>query len=181
MRRALGDAHTEDPPPTLKQIAHRFGFTSDAVLSTTFPEMCAAHKQWRRAWFQERHKALQLSIREWLSAEPTPTVASVCHRFGISQAYFQQHFPEENAEVVGQSSERVRMARENRYAIMRKEVFEIVRKLRAQNIYPSLPRVRSALSQGLARSWQLLRPVINKAVLQFGAAVRQRNEYGQFV
>jgi len=73
------------------------------------------------------------------------------------------------------------MARENRYAIMRKEVFEIVRKLRAQNIYPSLPCVRSALSQGLARSWQLLRPVINEAVLQFGVAVRQRNEFGQFV
>jgi hypothetical protein len=64
---------------------------------------------------------------------------------------------------------------------MRNEVFEIVRKLRQKKIYPSLQRVKSALSPGLARYWQLLRPVINEAVLQFGGAVRQRNEFGQFV
>jgi hypothetical protein len=64
---------------------------------------------------------------------------------------------------------------------MRNEVFEIVHELRERNIYPSLPRVRSALRQGLARYWALLRPVINEAMLQFGAAIRPRNEFGQFV
>jgi AraC-like DNA-binding protein len=146
-----------------------------------FPEICAAYKQWRRAWSEEQRKKLRLSIREWLAAEPAATVTSVCRRFGMSQAYFQQHFPEENADVVRRSAERERIARENRGAIRRKEVFEIVRELRRQNIYPSLPRVQSALSPGLARYWELLRPVINEAVLQFGGAVRQRNEYGQFV
>jgi AraC-like DNA-binding protein len=181
MQRALEDARAESPPPSLKQIARRFGFTAEGVLSTTFPQMCVSHKQWRRAWLEEQRTKLRLSIRDWMAAEPAPTVTSVCRRFGISQHYFQLHFPEENADIVRRSAERVRIARENRDAAMRKQVFEIVRKLRLKKIYPSLPRVRSALSPGLARYWQLLRPVINEAVLQFGGAIRQRNEFGQFV
>jgi AraC-like DNA-binding protein len=181
MRRALEDARTESPPPSLRQIAGRFGFTAEGVLSTAFPELCATHKQWRWAWFKEQRKKLRLSIREWLAAEPAPTVAAVCRCFGMSQAHFHRHFPEENADVVQRSAERERIARENSGAIMRKEVFEIVRELRANNIYPSLRRVRSALSPGLARYWELLQPVTNEAVVQFGGAVRQRNEFGQFV
>jgi AraC-like DNA-binding protein len=181
MRRALEDARTESPPPSLKQIARRFGFTAEGVLSTTFPEMCASHKQWRRAWLDEQRTKLRLAIREWIAAEPEPTVASVCRRFGISHTYFQLHFREENADVVQRSAERVRIAREDRDAVMRKEVFEIVRNLLQQKIYPSVPRVRSALSPGLARYCQLLRPVINEAILKFGGAIRQRNEFGQFV
>ncbi len=181
MRRALEGARAESPPPSLKQIARRFGFTAEGVLSTTFPEMCASHKQWRRAWLEEQRAKLRLSIRDWVAAEPASTVTSVCRRFGISQHYFQLHFPEENADIVRRSAERVWIAREDRDAVMRREVFEIVRKLRQKKIYPSLPRVRSALSSGLARYWQLLRPVINEAMLQFGGAIRQRNEFGRFV
>jgi len=79
------------------------------------------------------------------------------------------------------SAEHMRIAREHRDAVMRKEVFEIVRELCENNIYPSLPRVKAALSPGLARSWLLLWPIIDEARSQFGAAIRPRNELGQFV
>jgi len=181
MRRALEDARTENPPPSLKQIARRFGFTAENVLSINFPEMCAAHKQRRRAWLEQQRTQLRLSIQEWVAAQPAATVKSVCLHFGISEAYFQLHFPEENAEVVQRSAEHMRIAREHRDAVMRKEVFEIVRELCEKNIYPSLPRVKSALSPGLARSWLLLWPVIDEARSHFGAVIRPRNELGQFV
>jgi len=99
----------------------------------------------------------------------------------ISPSYFQLHFPEENAELVQRSAERRRIAREHRDAVLRKEIFEIVRELREKNIYPSVPRVRSALSPGLPRSSLLLWPITNEARSQFGAAIRPRNELGQFV
>ena len=91
------------------------------------------------------------------------------------------YFPEENAELVRRSAERKRITREHRDAIMRKEIFDIVRKLREQDIYPSLHRVRSALTPGLARFDQLLRPIIREATSQFGAVIRPRNELGRFV
>jgi transcriptional regulator with XRE-family HTH domain len=168
MRRALEDARTENPPPSLKQIARRFGFTAENVLSINFPDMCAAYKQWRRAWLEEQRTKLRLSIQEWVAAQPAPTVKSVCLHFRVSDAYFQLHFPEENAEVVQSSAERIRIAREHRDAVMRKEVFEIVCELCEKNIYPSLPRVKSALSPGLSRCWPLFRPTIDEAKSRFG-------------
>lgn len=181
MRHAIEDARAESPPPSLKEIARRLGFTSEGVLSTACPETCAVHMQWRRTWLQDQRNKLQLSIREWVAVEPAPTVASVCHHFGISHAYFQMYFPEENAEVVRRSAARLRMARDNHALIMRVQVLEIVRELREQNIYPSLSRVRSILSQRRAGHWPLLRPAIDEAISRFGATIRQRNEFGQFV
>jgi hypothetical protein len=181
VRRALEEARKENPPPSLNQIAQRFGFTSENMLSATFPDICASHKQWRQEWLQQQRTGLRLSIREWVAAHPDVTVTSVSLRFGISKAYLQLYFPEENAELVRRSAERKRITREHRDAIIRKEIFEIVRKLRVQDIYPSLTRVRSALSPGLARSDQLLRPILSEARSQFGASIRPRNELGQFV
>ncbi len=181
MRRALENARTENPPPSLMQIARRFGFTSENMLTATFPVICASHKQWRQNWLEQQRTKLRLSIREWIAAQPAATVAAVSLHFGVSKAYLQLYFPEENAELVRRSAERERIAREHRDAVLRKEIFEIVRKLREQDIYPSLQRVKSALTPGLPRSWLLLRPIIDEAKSQFGAAIRPRNELGQFV
>ncbi len=181
MRRAIEDARQENPPPSLNQIGQRFGFASENMLSITFPDLCASYKQWRQNWLYQERNRLRLSIRAWLAAQPDATVTSVSLQFGVSKAYLQLYFPEENAELVRRSAERKRITREHRDAIMRKEIFDIVRKLREQDIYPSLRRVRSALSPRFAKSDRLLRPIIDEATSQFGAAIRPRNELGQFV
>jgi hypothetical protein len=63
---------------------------------------------------------------------------------------------------------------------MRKEVFEIVRKLREARIFPSLSRVKSALSQDLAGHTSQLRTVMDEAIEHFGPIMRHRSELGQF-
>jgi hypothetical protein len=108
-------------------------------------------------------------------------VTSVCLHFGISQAYFQFHLAEENRALVERSAERARLAREARAVAMRKEVFEIIRGLQEEKIYPSLPRVRSALSPGLPGHSPLLRTLIDQATLQYGYVLRQRDDFGRFV
>lgn len=180
LRLALEDARTESPPPSLMQIARRLGFSSEAVLLTAYPEMCASHRQWRRAWFEEQRGHLRVSIREWIAAQPAPTMTSVCLHFDISSCYFQSRFPEEKAEVVRRSAERTRMDSERRAVLMRKEVFEIVRKLHEERIFPSLSRVKSALSQDLAGHTPQLRTIIDEAIANFGPIMRHRSELGQF-
>ena len=181
MRRALENARTENPPSSLIQIAQRFGLTSENMLTATFPDICASHKQWRRNWLEQERTRLRLSIKDSIVDQPVATVASVSLHFGVSKAYLQLYFPEENAELVRRSAERERIAREHRDAVMREEIFQIVRQLREQDIYPSLHCVQSALSPGLATSWLLLRPILDEARAEFGAAIRPRNELGQFV
>lgn len=142
--------------------------------------MCASHRQWRREWFEEQRDHLRRSIREWLATEPAPTVNSVCIHFDISSCYFQTRFPEEKAEVVRRAAERALMGREHRAVLMRNEVFEIVRKLHEERTFPSLSRVKSALSQDLAGHTPQLRTIIDEAIAHFGPIMRHRSELGQF-
>jgi hypothetical protein len=181
IRRALEEARAETPPPSLKQIGRRLGYTAEGVVVGTFPDLCHSHKEWRKAWAESRRKNLGLSIREWLAVEAQPTVCSVCRTFGISAAYFQEHFPEENAEVVQRSAEWARKAREANAAALREEVFNVVQQLLQRNLYPSLPRVRAELGPNIRSYWPLLRHAINSALSRLGSAVRPRNELGQFV
>jgi len=180
VRLALEAARTESPPPSLMQIARRLGFSSEEVLLTAYPELCASHRQWRRTWFEEQRDQLRRSIREWVTAQPAPTVTSVCLHFDISACYFQSRFPQEKAEVVRRAAERARKDRERRSVLMRNEVFEVVRKLHEERIFPSLSRVRSALSQDLAGHTPQLRTIIDEAIAHFGPIMRHRSELGQF-
>ena len=181
IRRALQDASAETPPPSLKQIGRRLGYTAEGVFVRTFPDLCHAYKERRKAWSEDHRNRLGRSIVEWLAAEAQPTVSSVCRTFGISAAYFQEHFPQENAEVVQRSAERARKAREANTAALREEVFTVVRQLLQRNLYPSLPRVRAGLGPDITKYYPLLRPAINNALLRLGSVVRPRNELGQFV
>jgi len=180
LRLGLENARAETPPPSLMQIARRLGFSSEEVLLTAYPEMCASHRQWRRAWFEEQREHLRLSIREWIAAQPAPTLTAVCLRFDISSCYFQSRFPEEKAAVVRRAAERARMERERHAVMMRNEVFEIVRKLHSERIFPSLSRVKSALSPNLAGHTPQLRIAIDEAIAHIGPILRHRSELGQF-
>lgn len=179
LRLAVESARTESPPPSLKQLARGLGPSLD-ILTRACPETCASYKQWCRVWLHEQREKLRLSIREWLVSELAPTVASVFRRFGISKSYFHSRFPKENREVVQRTVERARAARDNRLAIMQKEIFKIVRDFYEKKLYPSKPRVRSMLSQGLPRTSPLLRVFIDEAIARFGSVMRQRNEPGRF-
>lgn len=181
MRRALEDARAEAPPPSLKQIGHRLGYTAEVVVVQTFPDLCKSYKEWRKGWFGSHRDKLRLLIREWLAAEAEPTVSSLCRQFGVSAAYLQTRFPGENAEVVRRSAECARRAREARTVALREEVFRIVEELLKRNLYPSLPCVKSAFGPDSRRSQPLLRPAIDNALLRLGPVLRPRNELGQFV
>jgi hypothetical protein len=180
MRSALEKARAETPPPSLKQIGRRLGYTAEGVVVGTFPDLCHSYKEWRQRWSEEHRNRLGRSIRDWLAAETQPTVASVCRTFGISAAYLQEHFPEENAEVVQRSAESARKAREANAAALHDAVFNVVRQLLQRNLYPSLRRVRAGLGPELIKYYPLLRPAINNALSRLGSVVRPRNELGQF-
>ena len=182
IRRALEEARAETPPPSLKQIGRRLGYTAEGVVVGTFPDLCHSYKEWRKRWSEDQRNTLGRRIREWLAAEAQPTVSSVCRTFGISAAHFQERFAEENAVVVQQSAEWARKAREANAVALREETFNVVQQLIQRNLYPSLRRVRAGLGPNITKHYALLRPAIDHALSRLGSvAVRPRNELGQFV
>ena len=181
IRRALEDARAETPPPSLKEIGRRLGYTAEGTVVGLLPDLCHSYKEWRKDWSEDHRNKIGLLIREWLAAEAQPTVSSVCRNFGFSEAYFLENFPEENAEVVRRSAECARKTREACVAALHEKVFTTVQDLIQRDLYPSLPRVRAELSPGMRRSWPLLRYAIDNALSRLGSVVRPRNELGQFV
>jgi hypothetical protein len=181
MRLALEKARAETPPPSLIQIGRWLGYTAEVVLVQTFPHLCNSYSSGERLGPKNIWTKLRLLIREWLSAEAAPTIASACPHFGVSATYLQVNFPAENAEVVRRSAECARKAREAHAVAQREEVFKIVIELLQSGLYPSLPRVRSALGPNMRRRWSLLRPAIDDALSRLGPVLRRRNELGRFV
>lgn len=114
-------------------------------------------------------------------AEAAPTVRSVCRQFGISPAYFQANFPEDNKELVRRSAERARDARTERGRALQAEVHQIVSDLRKKGIYLSLARVRSDLRPDSTRYSPLIRAAIDKVIAGFAPLMRWRDELGRFV
>jgi hypothetical protein len=143
-------------------------------------EICHAYLSYRKSCLEQKRNRLRVAIRQWLAAESAPTRTSLCRHFRIPLSTFEVKFPEENQEVVRRSSEQAPAARDIRHLTMRKEVLAIVRDLKSKTLYPSLPRVRSALSPGTVRYEPLLRAAINEALSQLGPALRARNELGQY-
>lgn len=180
MRRALEDARTEEPPPRLREIARRLRFRSGDTLVHAFPEVCAAHNQLRKAWLQQHRDRFRDSIRQWIATEMEPTPSSVCHRFGISKFLFMQRFPCEYRTVLDRLSERNRTSLENRHSALRAEVFAITQNLRERNIYPSLPRVREALSSSFPRYHSSVVSALADATKQLGPFIRARDDLGRF-
>ena len=82
--------------------------------------------------------------------------------------------------MVRRAAERARMGRERLAVQMRNEVFEIVRKLNEERVFPSLSRLKSALSQDLAGHTPQLRLMIDEAIAHIGPIMRHRSELGQF-
>jgi len=72
------------------------------------------------------------------------------------------------------------MERERLAVLMRNEVFETVRKLHEERIFPSLSRVKAALSPDLAGHTPQLRSFIDEAIAHMGPIMRHRSELGQF-
>jgi hypothetical protein len=181
MRRALENARTQSPPPSLKKIARQLGYAAEISIVKIFPEICDRYKEWRKTWAHQHRSQLRLSIREWLQSEASPSITSACHYFGISASYLQVHFPAENAELVRISAEQARRERDAGTVAQREEVYGIVRELLQKNLYPSLPRVQAALGPKTKRSYQLLRPAIEQALARMGSVPRPRNYRGRFV
>jgi hypothetical protein len=179
--RLVIEAARQEVPPTLKQIGRRLGYTCEAVVSTMFPKLCDSYKEWRSAWLEEQRRNLRRAIREWVTSETDPTVNSVCRHFGISPAYFQLKFPEDNKELVRRSAERTRAARADRARILREDVLWIVADLKRTGIYPSLARVRAELPSGSTRYSPVIRASIDEALCPFDVMLRRRNELGRFV
>jgi len=63
LRQAMEAALMEDPPPSVREVAHRLGFRSSASLYDRFPDLCRTLADRGRACRRERHELWQDRLR----------------------------------------------------------------------------------------------------------------------
>lgn len=157
---ALEQALQETPPPSLRQMAKRLGFSAACVLKAHGPTLHEKLKARREAYKEMCRAELQRNLEAALVENPPPSLKSVYSRFGVTESIVKTSFPRVRREIgLRHLQYQKQQAQERRDAVC-VEIREIVRMLYAQGVCPSVPRVTTLLRSGSLREWR----VIGKAV-----------------
>jgi len=90
----LEAALREDPPPTLKEVAHRLGYVSGTAIRAVEPHLCAKLLARRRAIVEDARRELRRQLEAVLQEDPPPSLRQAHVRFGIKPESTYCHFPE---------------------------------------------------------------------------------------
>lgn len=148
--RTLIAACTENPPPSLPDIARRLGRTGGpAILRMKFPELC---RKVTERWRAERKRALnyeeiEKQLRAVLEEDPAPSFVTVTKRLNISRGLLATKFKELAAMISARFKAHRQEMKELERAVLAEEILQICRDLIAEDLYPSRERVSARLSK----------------------------------
>jgi DNA-binding phage protein len=147
MERALRNALTLEPPPSLDELRKRLGYSCSTVLKNHFPVLCNEILTRRRLHRRERILELKGALRSALLDVPAPSLVSLCKTLNTPEHALEKMCPRECALIRA----RYRHARAGtsvrRKEQLRQEVRKIMQKLHGEGNYPTIKQVRSLLSQ----------------------------------
>jgi len=160
---ALTNALNEEPPPSLQELAKRFGYTTSGALRYHFLTLCdkilARRRSHQKQQKMEWRKMLRSALLEW----PPPCFPKLCRRLNLSPHSLRKMCPHEWALI---RSRYVRGRREilrRRQEELGQEVRQIVQRLHRENKCPSVERVTALLSKGTIRRWAAVRAAVSAA------------------
>jgi AraC-like DNA-binding protein len=90
---ALKAALSEDPPPTVEQVAARLGYASRNTIHIWEPRLCARLIARRQRFVERSKKALKERMKAMLKEDPPPSLRDVYARLGITKAISYGNFP----------------------------------------------------------------------------------------
>ena len=155
---ALRSALREDPPPSVKSLSERVGF-SDSWAYLHFPSLCRALGACRSKRKHRELAIIQSELRAALSEEPVPSLAVLCKRVGKSISHLASLFPSLYRRLRKRYAARRAGEVAQRHAAYRMEVRRVVTELEAEGIYPSRQRVQSLIAGPGLTSSQLSREI----------------------
>jgi AraC-like DNA-binding protein len=159
---ALEQAIREIPPPTVREVAQRIGFSS-RVLKLRAPVLYEELKNCGQSYEKKRRIELRHKLGVVLVESPPPSLKSVYSRFGITESIMNTNFPDLRREIGSRHLQYQRQQTQIRRDAVRMEIRGIVRLLHGQGICPSIPRVTKLLKHGSLREWMFLRDAVNDA------------------
>jgi hypothetical protein len=160
---ALEQALQESPPPSLRQVAKRLGFSAACVLKAHAPDLYERLKTHWQAYARTRRTELQNKLKAVLEENPPPSLRSVYSRLGVTESIVNTSSQNLRREIGLRHLQYQRQQVQARRDSVRAEIREIVGMLHAQGICPSVPRVTSLLKSGSLREWTVIGKAVNDA------------------
>ena len=159
---ALKQAARESPPPSLRNVARRVGF-SEAHLWRRAPLLCQELLAYRQTYAIQRHSDLENKLKAVLTEEPPPSLADLYKRLGTSPWIVWTSHPVLRLAIADRHRQyRKQETQANRDAV-RKEVGQVVGRLYEQGLCPSVGRVKSLLTGGFIANWIAMHDAVSDA------------------
>ena len=108
---ALKAALSEDPPPTVEQVASRLGYANENTTRIWAPRLCARLIARRRVFAEQSKQALKDRLKGMLKENPPPSLRDVHARLGITKAISYGNFPEIHCAITARHQEFTRQER----------------------------------------------------------------------
>ena len=166
---AFRTALTEEPAPTLKQVAHRLGYKGGRPYSRYFSPLLktlAAHARKHR---QQQKNKIRAVLEAALKEEPPPLMHTVARRAGFTRAHLAALFPGLWRRLGDRSKEhRVREA-ERKRQMLQQEAHEIALRL----LRTGTPPTRRLVGLMIARSPIKSSYLIDKEIRRVRAEVQK--------
>lgn len=160
---ALEQALQETPPPSVREICQRVGFSAGCVLKAHAPVLYERLKVRRRDYADAFRTEIENKLRAVLNEAPLPPPQEVYVRLGITEAICIYNFPELRRAIVARYRQYRAQHSQARREAVREEIRAIVRQLHMQGVCPSFPRVVGLLKGAPLGDWKLLHEFVNSA------------------
>jgi AraC-like DNA-binding protein len=95
VRNCFQSAMSEDPPPTVPELARRLGFIADWSLKSRYPDLCRALDARRPEYRQRRLAEIETILKQACHERPAPTLKELARRCGYQSCMaLSESFPE---------------------------------------------------------------------------------------
>lgn len=166
---ALKQALQESPPPSLRKISKRLGFSA-THLRRRAPLLCQELLLRQQTYSGQCHADLLNKLKATLIETPPPTLIDLYKRFGTSGWIVWTNHPDLRRAITERHRRyRKQEVQASRDAV-RKEIRQVVGNLYEQGICPSVRRVQSLLNNGFIREWKAMREAVFDARKEYESA-----------
>jgi len=159
----LERALQETPPPSVREICQRVGFSAGCVLKAHSPALYQRLKARRREYADACRAEVKNKLKAVLNEVPPPPPKEVYARLGISESICIYTFPELRRAIVARYRQYRAQHSQARREAVREEIRAVVRQIHMQGVCPSFPRVVGLLKSAPPGDWKLLHEFVNSA------------------
>jgi hypothetical protein len=160
---ALTGALEENPPPSLYELAKRFGYANSVGLKRHHPEACVELTLRRIAWHQHTIEQLRSKLDEALLDEVPRAVKQICRDIGIREKVIQDHFPDLKCKLRDRHTAWLDTDRARKQLQFEFAVKKAVQRVQDCGGYPSANNVLADSNALKYAGWERLQAAINKA------------------